>query len=352
MEIESIKAPQGYEDIRICRDPASGLVSIISVHNTNLGPALGGCRFISYASEDEALQDVLRLSQGMTYKSSVAGLNYGGGKSVIIGDPASIKSQELLHAYGRFVNSFEGTYIATEDMNVTVDDIETVREVTSYICGTLSSPYSSGHPGGYTAHGIFHGILASARFKFGRTDDLSGLKVAIQGLGSVGGTLAEKLHAAGVELILADINRDRVTQFAEQYNAKVVGSDEAHLADADIYSPCARGAVLDSHSIPQIKAGVVAGAANNQLAEQKHGQQLWDRDILYAPDFVINSGGVIAVAFEIERSELPQSNRLQSVERVDPTLISIYERSKAENLPTDIIANTIAEERFMQAASS
>ncbi|MBF2754560.1 MAG: Glu/Leu/Phe/Val dehydrogenase [Gammaproteobacteria bacterium AqS3] len=351
MEIESLPVPEGYEEVKLGRDTASGMTAIVAIHNTNIGPALGGTRFLNYPSQADALEDVLRLAHGMTYKSAIAGLNYGGGKCVLLGDPSKPKTEEQMLALGRFVNSFEGRYITTEDMNMAIEDLEIVRRESRHVCGLLSSPHSSGHPGLYTAHGVFHGLLAAVRHQLGRSDDLTGLRICVQGLGSVGGALVEKLHAAGAELLLADINTRRAEELAERFGCETFDTHRAHAADVDVFSPCARGAGLNSKTIGEISARVIAGCANNQLDTPGDDDLLWRAGILYAPDYVINCGGVVAVSFEIEESTMTREERMASVERTDPILTQIFERARSENIATGRISNAIAEERFLASAA-
>jgi leucine dehydrogenase len=297
MEITEIQV-DGYEKVVRCQDPESGLHALIAIHDTTLGPALGGMRMWPYASEDEALFDVLRLSRGMTYKSAVAETGLGGGKSVILGDPKTAKSEALFLAMGRFVDSLGGKYITAEDMNIGIPDLEVVRRETKWVTGLKRSEGSSGNPSPYTAEGCLIGLRAVAEELDGSTS-LEGKKVVIQGVGAVGGALAVLLKEAGAEVTICDINEARVEELCKEYGFNSV-KDADHLdVECDIYAPCARGAGLNDETIPRLKCRAVAGCANNQLLEARHAQDLRDRGILYAPDYVINAGGIINVAVEL-----------------------------------------------------
>jgi leucine dehydrogenase len=284
-----------HEQVVFCSDDKSNLKAIIAVHSTALGPAAGGCRFWDYVDDAAALTDVLRLSKGMTYKNAMAGLKLGGGKAVIIGDASKIKSEALFKAFGNAVNNIGGRYYTAEDVNITTSDMAIVNQVTDYVSGLEGK---SGNPGPFTAIGTFLGIKAAVKFKLGR-DDLTGIKVAVQGLGSVGFSLCEKLHQAGAKLVVTDINQKALDQAQQQFNATVVGLDEIYQQDVEVFAPCALGASINDDSLAQLKAVIIAGCANNQLAETKHDQALTDKGILYAPDYVINAGGIINVALEI-----------------------------------------------------
>ena len=326
-----------HEQVVFCSDEASGLKAIIAIHNTKLGPAIGGCRMWNYASDEEALVDALRLSKGMTYKNAMAGLTMGGGKSVIIGDAKTIKSEALFKAFGEALNRLNGRYLSAEDVNITTDDIAITNTVTPFVTGTEGK---SGNPGPFTALGTFLGIKASVKHKFNR-DDLTGLKVAVQGLGSVGYGLCEHLHKAGAILFVTDINQAALDKAATQLNATIVGLDEIYDQDVDVYAPCALGASINDNTISRLKAKIVAGCANNQLAEKRHDQALVDNGILYAPDYVINAGGIINVSFEedycIEKST-------KKVEEIYDTLLDVFTKADEQNRPTGIIADEMARE--------
>jgi leucine dehydrogenase len=326
-----------HEQVVYCSDDASGLKAIIAVHSTKLGAAVGGCRMWDYASDEEALVDVLRLSKGMTYKNAMAGLKMGGGKSVIIGDAKTRKSEALFKAFGEALNRLNGRYLSAEDVNITTSDIAIANSVTPFVTGTEGK---SGNPAPFTALGTFLGIKASVKHKLNR-DDLTGLKVAIQGLGSVGYALCEHLHKAGAELIITDINQTALDNAATEFNATVVGLDAIYDQDVDIYAPCALGATINDETLNRLKASIIAGCANNQLAEPRHDQALVERGILYAPDYVINAGGIINVSFE---DNYDSEKSTEKVGDIYHTLLDIYAKADAQNRPTGIIADEMARE--------
>lgn len=337
----------GHEHIAYCYDKESGLKAIIAVHNTNLGASLGGCRMWPYQTDDEALNDVLRLSKGMTYKAAMAGLNQGGGKAVIIGDPRKVKTISLMRAMGRFVDSLNGHYISAEDSGMSVADLKIMAEHSSHIAGIEAKYHvfgenADGNPAPSTAYGVFVGLKHSVEFALKR--DLRGVKVAIQGLGHVGLRLAEHLHKAGAELYVTDIYPDTVNRAVEQFAATAVTLEQIYDLDVDVFAPCAMGAILNAATIKRLKVNVVAGAANNQLATEQCGLLLKDKGILYAPDYVINAGGII----DIYHQKIPSSHDAMKahIERISQTLVEIYERAIELSLPTNIVANQIAEERF------
>ncbi|MHA1537621.1 MAG: Glu/Leu/Phe/Val dehydrogenase dimerization domain-containing protein [Alphaproteobacteria bacterium] len=329
-----------HQQVVFCRDKSVGLRAIIAIHNTNLGPALGGCRMWPYENEADAVTDVLRLSRGMTYKAAMAGLSLGGGKSVIIGDPRKDKTRDLMHAFGRFIDQLGGRYITAEDVGTTVADMDAIRAVTHHVSGVSGG---AGNPSPSTAHGVFVGIEAAARHRLGK-DTLEWLTVAVQGLGNVGYGLCHYLHEAGAKLIVADIDKDAVARAVAEFGAVPVDTDDIYAADADIFAPCALGGAINDKTIPQLRVSIVAGAANNQLAEERHGAALAQRQILYAPDYVGNAGGLIDVArFKIDMGIAEARRKLQ---RIADTLTEIFQRAERENKPTNIIADRIAEERF------
>ncbi|KGJ89576.1 Leu/Phe/Val dehydrogenase [Colwellia psychrerythraea] len=330
-----------HEQVVFCSDEKSGLKAIIAVHSTKLGAAVGGCRMWDYANDAEALVDVLRLSKGMTYKNAMAGLSMGGGKSVIIGDAKKLKSKALFQAFGEALNRLNGRYLSAEDVNITTSDIEIANSVTPYVTGTENK---SGNPAPFTALGTFLGIKASVKHKLKR-DDLTGLRVAIQGLGSVGYQLCEHLHNAGAELIITDINQAALDMAATEFNATIVGLDEIYDQDVDIYAPCALGATINDETLSRIKAGIIAGCANNQLAEPRHDQALVERGILYAPDYVINAGGIINISFE---HNYDHEKATKKVGEIYHTLLDIYAKAEAQARPTGIIADEMAREIIKQ----
>lgn len=336
-------ATMGHEQVVFAHDKASGLKAVIAIHDTTLGPALGGCRMWDYASDDEAITDALRLSRGMTYKAAVAGLSLGGGKAVIIGNPKKIKSEALFRSFGRFIEGLRGRYITAEDVNITPQDMDYVAMETRYVSG-LNIAHGSGDPSPMTALGVFHGIRAAVRHRIGK-DSLKGLSVAVQGCGAVGSHLCELLSDAGAKLVVADLDEEKVSRVAKKWSATVVPIHQIHTQAVDVYAPCALGATLNDETIPTIQAKVVAGAANNQLLlEDQHGTMLRDRGILYAPDYVVNAGGLINVYYELKGY-----NR-QAVERqtadIYQTLLKIFSESDSLKIPTHQAAAIHAERRI------
>ena len=328
-------------------DDKSGLKAIIAVHNSNLGPALGGCRMWPYASEEEAVRDVLRLSRGMTYKSAMARLKLGGGKSVIIGNPRTDKTPALLAAFARALEQLNGRYIAAEDSGTSVADMKFMTQFTQHVAGIHDKPSDegtrSGDPSPATAYGTFIGIQAAVKERLGR-DSLDGLRVAVQGVGNVGYDLARQLKEAGAQLWVTDIHREPLVQAGRELGATVVAPDEIFGLDVDVFAPCALGAILNDSTIPQLKASIVAGAANNQLAEARHGVELMKRGILYAPDYVINAGGIIDVYHE--RIGFERAALIRHIEGIRDNLMEVFERAREEERPTAEVADAIAEERF------
>lgn len=324
-----------HEQVVFCSDKATGLKAIIAVHSTKLGPAVGGCRLWDYVTDEDALVDALRLSKGMTYKNAMAGLKMGGGKSVIIGDAKTIKSEALFKAFGHALNGLNGRYLSAEDVNINTADIAIANTVTPFVTGTEGK---SGNPSPFTAYGTFLGLKATVKHKLG-TDDLTGIKVAVQGLGSVGYGLCEYLHKAGATLIVTDINQSALDKAATELGATIVGLDEIYSQDVDVYSPCALGATINDKTIPQFKATMIAGCANNQLAEQRHGKVLLETGILYAPDYVINAGGIINVSFEEDYSA---ERSTKKVEEIYDTLLNIFDTAEQQNKPTGEIADEMA----------
>ena len=308
MAVFTNAAFDNHEQVAFGQDRDSGLKAIIAVHNTRLGPAVGGCRMFAYASEYDALNDVLRLSRGMTYKSALAGLPFGGGKSVIIGDPRSDKTPELLHAMGRFVDSLGGRYVAAEDSGTGVADIRTMSEVTPHVSGLQEGAEHGGDPSPSTAYGVYLGIRTAVNHRLG-ADSMKGLRVAIQGLGNVGFHLAGFLKQDGAEVVGADVNADNLRRAVGVHGIEVVDPDLILSQEADVLAPCAMGAVLTERSIDSLRVGIVAGAANNQLEKEEQAIHLWDRGILYCPDFLINAGGIIDVYHQRIGSDKPVMRR-------------------------------------------
>lgn len=332
-----------HEQVVFCRDEKSGLKAIIAIHNTNRGFALGGCRMWNYASEEEAITDVLRLSRGMTYKNALADLPWGGGKSVIIGDSRKDKSPALMQAMGRFVNRLAGNYVIAEDVGTSPADMAEIAKETTFVKGIEDE---GGDPSPGTAYGVFRGIQASVQERLGK-NTLDGVSVAVQGLGHVGYDVAQQLHKAGARLWVTDINADAVAKARNELGAEAVDLDKIYDVDADVYAPCALGATINDDTIPRLKVRVVAGAANNQLAEDRHGYDLMERNILYAPDYVINAGGVIHVYHQ--GPDFDEKVTMDHVARIGNTLLEIYARAKVDGLPPHEAADRLAEERFMAA---
>jgi len=333
-------AEMGHEQVVLCHDKASGYRGVIAIHDTTLGPALGGTRFWNYASDEEAIVDALRLSRGMTYKNAVAGLNLGGGKAVIIGDNKMPNREMIFRAHGRFVDSLGGRYVTAEDVGTTVEDMDFVHMETKHVAGIGSR---SGDPSSVTAHGVFRAIQASAFQKWG-ADTLVGKTVAIQGLGNVGSHLAHELHHAGAKLIVTDIDAARIQRVVDATGAKAVGLAEIYDAQADIFAPCALGGIINDDTVPRLKVQIVAGAANNQLLEDRHGDMLEARGILYAPDYVANAGGVINVYSELTGWSRERS--LRKSDEIYQTVLSVFRLANDTGIPTYRAADRVAEQRI------
>lgn len=329
-----------YEQVIFCQDKDTGLKAIICIHDTTLGPALGGCRILDYKSEDEALNDVLRLARGMTYKNAAAGLDLGGGKSVILGDPDTIKSEALFRVFGRFVEGLNGRYLTAEDVNSTTGDMDFVNLETENVVGI---EHKSGNPAPVTAYGTFRGIQAAANEVYG-SDDLSGKVVALQGVGSVGYYLSELLVKAGAKLIVTDIKKASIDRIVNEFGAESVAPDEIYGVECDIFSPCAMGAIINDFTVEQLKCKIVAGSANNQLAENVHGDILDKKGILYVPDYVINSGGAINVAQEMKGYD--KDRAMANTSLIYDACKRVFEIAKNENIPTYKAADKMAEERI------
>lgn len=333
----------GHERIVLGRDETRGLIAIVAIHDTRLGPALGGTRVWKHDSLEAAITDALRLSRGMTYKSAIAGMPFGGGKAVILANAKTEKTPELLEAYAEMLSVLDGDYYTGEDVGLTLADADFLRARTPNVTGTTLG--GSKNPSPVTAHGVFLGLKASVAHRFGR-DDLTGLRVAVQGLGSVGRRLCEELHEAGARLVVADIDAARVETARADFGAEVMESDTIALADVDVFAPCALGGVIHRGMIGAIGAKVVAGAANNQLAEATDAGRLRERGILYAPDYVINSGGLINVASELLPGGYDHARAMMLVGTIPATLADIFTRADATGLPTDTVAQALAEERL------
>ena len=343
LEIQEIPV-EGYERVLRIEDPKSKLKAIISIHNTTLGPALGGTRIYPYADFDAALNDVKRLSQGMTYKSAVAECGWGGGKSVIIADPKKDKTEELLLAFGNAVDRLGGAYICAEDVGCTTEDVSVISKATKYVVG-LTHEKSSGNPSYFTAWGVFRGIQAGLKKVFG-SESVKDKTVAIQGLGSVGAVLADLLFWHGARLILTDVRMDVAKRLAKQYGASVCSPEEILSVPCDVLSPCALGGILNPQSLPALKCKVVAGAANNQLLSDKEGDELMRKGILYAPDFVINAGGLINVTEELTAEGYhPQVSR-NKVDKLYEQLLTIFEIAEQNHCSTNQAAKCLADYRL------
>lgn len=330
-----------HEAVVFCRDPRSGLSAIIAIHDTSAGPAMGGTRMIDYRSEADAMTDALRLSRGMSYKNVMAGLPYGGGKAVIIGDPGTDKSAERLKAFARHVDRLGGTFITGEDVGISVNDVQTMRSVTPHVRGIPEN--GPGDPSPMTALGVFEGMKAAVRHRHGSAD-LHGARVLIHGLGAVGMRLAPLLHEAGAKLVVTDIDAEKTRAARARFRAEVASPDAWSDAEMDIYAPCALGATLNEFTIPALKATVIAGAANNQLATRSDGQRLFNRGILYAPDYVINAGGVISTA--LEGPDFDATALHERVVAIGDTLQALFQQAESSGTPTSEVADQIARERL------
>ena len=338
-------AEMGHEQVVMCYDKSSGYRGVIAIHDTTLGPALGGARFWQYATDEEAIIDALRLSRGMTYKNAVAGLNLGGGKSVIIGDNRSVKREMTFRAHGRFVDSLGGRYITAEDVGTSTADMDFVHMETKYVTGLANK---SGDPSPVTAHGVFRSIQASAKHRWG-SDALEGKTIAIQGLGHVGYYLSKELHAARAKMIVTDIDASRVKRVVDEFGATPVEHDSIFGVKADIFAPCALGGIINDKTIPQLKVEIVSGGANNQLLEKRHGEMLEEKGILYAPDYVANAGGVINVYSEL--AGWTRERSLRKADEIYDTLLGVYELAREDGIPTFVAADRIAERRLKAVGS-
>lgn len=345
MEIFESLAQAEHEQVAFWSDRVAGLRSIIAIHDTTLGPAIGGVRMHPYKSEEEALKDVLLLSKSMTYKAAAASINLGGGQGVIIGDPIKDKNELVLRSFGRFVESLKGRYITAEDVGTTVEDMEIVKYETQYVTGLSQALGGGGDPGPVTAIGLESGLLACAEKVFGKKS-LQGLTVAIQGLGNVGFNLARQLSRQGCKLLVADVDQSKADLAGEEFGAKLILPDQIYDLEADVFSPNALGGVINDQTIKRLKVKIVAGAANNQLEEERHGDVLHQKGILYAPDFVIGAGGLINVANELEGYH--QERATKRARGIYQILSQVLEKSEKENIPTQKAATLLAEERIRQ----
>lgn len=334
----------GHEQVVFCNDEESGLKAIIAIHNTVLGPALGGTRMWMYDNESEALNDVLRLSRGMSFKASISGLNLGGGKAVIIGDSKKDKTEAMFRRFGKFIDSLNGKYITAEDVGTSTKDMEYVHMETSHVTGLPESMGGGGDPSPVTAYGVYMGMKASAKHAWG-SESLKGKKIVVQGIGHVGENLVRNITKEGAKVYIIDLNKDALARIASETGAEVLSNIDFYDLDMDIYAPCALGATLNTQNINRLKCQVISGAANNQLADESvHGQMLTDKGITYAPDFLINAGGLINVY-----SELTGYNReraMQQTEKIYDYTLEIMSKAAAENIPTYLAANRLAEKRI------
>ena len=340
MEIIDKVTNTGHERVLFARDTESGYRGIIAIHSTALGPAVGGTRFWNYSTEEEALIDALRLSRGMTYKTALAGLPFGGGKSIIIGDNKTPDREALFRAHGRFVDTLRGRYITAEDVGTNPADMEIVRLETRHVAGLNGL---SGDPSPYTARGVFRAMQAATKFLWG-TDDLAGVTVALQGCGHVGYNLAKMLHAANAKLVVTDVDERSVSRVSEEFDAETVHPSEIFSVSADIFAPCALGGVINDETIPELKAQIIAGAANNQLLDERHGEMLRERNILYAPDYVANAGGVLNGGVELLGWNAELASR--KVDEIYHTLLTIFETANAQGVAPSAAADRLVEERL------
>ncbi|SFE31554.1 Glu/Leu/Phe/Val family dehydrogenase [Alteribacillus iranensis] len=349
MQIFDRMVTDDYEQVVVCQDKASGLKGIIAIHDTTLGPALGGTRMWNYHSEEEAFTDVLRLAKGMTYKNAAAGLSLGGGKAVIIGDPRHDKKEELFRAFGRFIEGLNGRYITAEDVGTSSKDMDVIFEETNYVTGITDESGKSGDPSPMTALGVYHGMKAAANEAFG-TSDLLGKTVAVQGVGSVSYPLCQHLYEEGASLVVTDIHEDAVQRAVRDFNAVKVAPDEIYEVDCDIFCPCALGGIIKNDTIKKLKAKVIAGSANNQLHTNEDGDLLFQKGIIYAPDYIINAGGVIQI--EVELTGGNKEKVQEKVKNIYNTVQNVFAISKRDKIPTYKAADTLAEERLEKLKNS
>jgi len=339
MSVFNLKPFDDHEQIVFCSDARSGLKAIICIHDTSLGPAVGGCRMWEYNTDEGALIDALRLSRGMSYKNAMAGLKMGGGKSVIIGNAKTNKSEALFRTFGRYIESLSGRYITAEDVGITTDDMAIVNKETNYVVGLEGK---SGDPSPVTAYGVYIGMKSAVKHRLG-TDSLEGIKVAVQGAGHVGHYLCQHLAEEGAKIFITDINKESVDKVVSDCGATAVDINDIYGLDVDVYAPCALGATINDVTIPKLNATVIAGSANNVLAEDRHGDELKKRGILYAPDYVINAGGIINVSFE---ENYNKDVAIKKVDEIYGTLTEIFEKAETEEKTTNIVADELARKRI------
>lgn len=349
MDVFSRMQSFDHEQVLHCWEPHIGLRAIIAVHDTRLGPALGGCRILPYATEEAALHDVLRLSRGMTYKAAIAGLDLGGGKSVILADPRQ-KTEALLRAFGRYVHSLGGRYLVAEDMNTTARDMEWIARETPFVTGLAPSHGGLGEPGPVTAFGVFHGIRAALEHRFG-SPDVAGRRVAIQGLGSVGENLGELLHERGARLVVSDLDAGRVDRAVTRWGATAVAGEDYAAVECDVLAPCAVGGILGGERVDRVRAAIVAGGANNILVDEvADAERLAAREIVVAPDYVINAGGLITMYAEWTRGDL--SRAMADTEGIYDTTLAVLQRSRDEGVTPHAASRSLAEERMARIAQT
>lgn len=343
MEIFAALEEYDYEQLLFCQDRESGLKAIIAIHDTTLGPALGGTRMWTYESEMDAVVDALRLARGMTYKAAASGLNLGGGKTVIIGDPKKDKNEAMFRAFGRFIQGLNGRYITAEDVGTTEEDMDLIHEETRFVTGVSPAFGSSGNPSPVTAFGCYHGMKAAAKVAYG-SDSLEGKTVAVQGVGSVAYHLCKYLHEEGVKLVVTDINQENMERAVRDFGAETVEPDNIYDVECDIFAPCALGAVINDDTIDRLHCGVIAGSANNQLQRNEHGDMLAEKGIVYAPDYVINAGGLINVADELLGYN--RERAMKKVEGIYDTILRVFEIAERDSIPSYKAADRMAEERI------
>jgi len=339
---------EGFEQVIYCSDPSVGLKAIISMHSTMLGAATGGCRMWNYANEEEALVDVLRLSKGMTYKASISGLNWGGGKAVILGDAKTQKNPAMLKRFGEFVDRLGGNYITAKDVGISSEDLKIVKSKTKHVLGIDGEPGSSGDPSPATAWGVYHGMKACAKKVMG-ANSLKGMKIALQGLGSVSFYLLEHLHKDGAIVIGCDIEQAMIDRAAKKYGIEIVKPEMIYDVPCDIFAPSALGGSISAKTLPRLKTKIVAGAANNQLETPHEGDELAKRGMIYAPDYAINAGGLINIYHESQAGGYSKQRAYDHVEQIGKTIAQILDRAEAEKKPTYLIADQIAQERVVNA---
>lgn len=345
MSVFSAPDFDNHEQVVFFSDDKTGLKAIVAIHSTALGPAVGGCRMWNYATEQDAIEDVLRLSKGMSYKNAMAKLGLGGGKSVIIADSKKDKTPALMEAFGRGIDRLGGFYITAEDVGITVEDMHLVGTQTKWVAGLETGEAASGDPSPFTAHGVFHGIKAAVKHRL-QKDKLEGLRIIVQGLGHVGYNLSKELHEAGATLVVTDIHQENVDRVVKEFGAHAVHVDDILKQEGDVLAPCAMGAILNDDTIPHLNVPIIAGASNNQLARAKNGEDLRALGILYAPDYVINAGGIIQVANEVHGRKSNHIDGMCKVEEIEDTLLEVFTEAESKGLPTNEVADAIAERRI------